>query len=706
MTTDLPMNEDDEELSFDKRWESLRHKNKVNLYQTQRPPGWEDIKCWYPRVKNDKISSLCPSVVIQDPCRAWPVTSVRHKLPAPPVSGRCREASQCINRSSPNKRELSRQLHHDFSDNFLQFPIQEVSSSCTQESESVSTSVGKQLPQFSCDMTQQPSPTLDVEQSPSTSDVHPQHLSNAHASHKCSSTTNVIRHPDVISRNINKSDLTLDDTRHICTRPHENQLCFNVKQTQHSFSTYASHHSLTSDMTRHVCSSLNQLQHPASKSMVSQKYSFTSDAIPSAGSQSPTSTTPQQCPLICSASQELSPMCKDHHMWISSDSFLCEDFTFTDFNHLENEPKEHHETAAEPQWDTSRHCELQTPVSVNGGKFHGISRKGEEKGIAVPATESPSRLICGSRLSTTPSDLSVNRKASTVRMADLPQHQHWIKFENIQAERQTPEPEELWEKVSTIPTLNDDSKPGEIFPQPTPSGSLPRVAALVKHKSIPTNAGSYSGRLIRTYSQRGHRASKRVIGSVSRRMSASEYGRLPESLPPMYSKAAMTMQSGPGLFEETPKRVESSECPREEEKQSHSEKSQAKVSIPSLQEENRPRRVGSIRLPRMPRVSLRRSASVSAPLEQSKDVPFQRLTDQRPGSFRRALGALARSFRKKSNGTTKPSAADNQTTSIPRDIDDPLINGKQTPQAPKLPRKATKHTCVTTQTGNPKVSFV
>lgn len=454
-------------------------------------------------------------------------------------------------------------------------------------------------------------------------------------------------------------------------------------------------------MINQFSSSPNLFQLSSSKTVVTQKYSFISEAEQCNGSHSPTSTLVQRCPFICSASKGSSPSFKGRHVWISSDSFFCEDFTLTDFNHLEDNKKEQQKFATE-HWNPS-----QVPVSegwMSNEKSQATSTKDDEREIALTAMGSPSTLIWSSTPSATPSDFTVNTETSPVCIAGLTQRQHWVKFDASPVER-SPKTEVLWERVLSTPTLNDDSDSGEIPLQLTPPCSPSKVATIVKHKNNPISVNNYSGRLIRTYSQRGHRASKRIICSVSRRMSASEYGRLPESRPPMYSKAAMTMQSGPGLFEETQKKDEF-QSSLEEVREPHSKEFKAKASMPSKEKQTAPRHGGSVRVPRVPSVSLQRSASAISSHEKSSNVPFQKLTIQRPGSFRRILSALTSSFRKNSNGAIKSYATANQKCSTPKDTSNNIINDQQTPQAPRLPRRATKHTYATTHTGNPKISLV
>ncbi|XP_050691092.1 uncharacterized protein LOC126982864 [Eriocheir sinensis] len=713
VTTDSSNEETDQELSFEKRWDSLQNKDNITFCPTQRPPGWDDVNGRCLRVKKEKKTGFCPSIVIKEPDKAWSPSPVRHRLPAPPTSGRPRALTQRMSRpstdgSSLNMGGFSKQLRDVFSDHFLKVPLQKISSPDTLESEYPSTLVEAQL----IESAQQLSSTSEVKQSSFILDVLEQHLPTPHATQESSSTSDVAQHPCAISNEVQQSNFTSNETEHAHSTLQEAQSSFTSNVTQPHFSSryVTQQSSLTSDIAHQLSSSTYMVQQSSSKSCVIRNYSSTPDVIQQPfttlnGSHSPSSTMDQQPPITHNVSQKSCLRYNDCHMWLSSDSFLCEDFTFSDINRRYDGVKEHHGPPGEPHLRTCRASRLPTTISERwtGSKEYHATSKGDEKGSSLSATPSPCRHTGSLRITTTPyasSDTGTCREASTIRIADLPQRKHWVEFENDPTKRGTPIVVAPRKIASSSLIKDDTSSSGEIPLQRTPPNSPPYMITPVHQRSSSIKAGSYSGRLIRTYSQRGCRTSKRVISSVSRRMSASDYGRLSESQPPMYSKAAMTMQSGPGLFEETPCKSEM-EYPHEE-KRPHSERLKAK---PSLEEPTAPRRVGSMRLPRLPAVLLRRSSSLSSPHEKSSEVPFQRLTEQRPGSFRKIVGALARSFRRKSNTANKPGTTANQSRSTNQSVA-VHTNDKQTPQAPRLPRRAARQSYIISHDCERPVSYV
>lgn len=519
-TSDFVVKEEDQDSSFEKRWDSLRNKSRIHSScPAQRSPGWDNVAQRSARVKRDKRSTFCPSIVIQEPGRAWPAATVSHKLPAPPASGRCRAAPQqphcpaAHERSFLSMTEFSEQMDEIFSDDFLQIPLEPASSTSSLGSES-STSEGPQLSASTPDLAQQSSSTSDVtHQLSSTSSGAQQSHCSSDVSHQLSSTSPVAQQlPSVIS-----------------------------------------------------------------------------DAQPS------TSIRPQQSPSQGSAVAEPPSNASDCHMWLSSDSFFCEDFTCSDAARQNSDTVEHPEP--DPHQSPSHPSVLQT---VNPETWTASEPEEEEREIHWSASSSPCRLSdrVHSNVSLSySSDTSVTRDTATLRVADVQRRQHWVQFDGGPTEQWSPHVVAPLEIVPSAPPPEAHSSP-EVPLQPPPPASAPSLAIHEKPKASPTHAGNYSGRLIRTYSQRGRRASKRVINSVSRRMSLTEYGRLAESKPPMYSKAAMTMQTGPGLFEQTPENTESKRL-REEEKRFQPEELNMKRPTSFLEEPVSPRRMGSMRVPRM-----------------------------------------------------------------------------------------------------------
>ena len=504
------------------------------------------------------------------------------------------------------------EVHEIFSDEFLQIPLQHASSTSSLGSES-STS---DRPQFYAS-----TPDLPQLSSSTTPDETQQLFSTSYAAEQSYSISNVTHDPFSTS--------------------HVTQQCYSISGGTQQFS---------------------------STTTQAHQSSVTNETQPS------TSNMAQQSSSHDSVVQTLSPNTSDCHMWISSDSFFCEDFTGSDASCWNDNAAEYPELA--PNQSPSCLSVLQTANSEVW-----TASELEEEETQMSASSSPCRLSENMRSfvsSSYSSDPVVNSEAATLRVKDIPKRQHWVQFEGGPTKQCTPQVTAPLEIVPSAPPPDTESSSGETPLQTPAPASASNLAMREKPRSSPTH---YSGRLIRTYSQRGRRASKRVINSVSRRMSTPDYGRLPEPQPPMYSRAVMTMQTGPGLFNNT---LESrdSECPREEEKQ-------CQPPMSSLDKPVAHCRVGSIRAPLVSTTHLRRSLSLNAPREESSGVPFQKLSEQRPGSFRRALGALTRSFRRKSSITNTPDLATNENNSV--------THREQTPQAPRLPRRAARHSYPSTQ---------
>lgn len=636
-TFDSVVQETDQDSSFEKRWDSLRNKSKIHSScQTQKPPSWDDVTHSSARVKKDKKSSFRPSIVIQEPSRAWPATAVCHKFPAPPASGRCRTASQQTHgpeareRNSLSMREFSEQVNEIFSDDFLQIPVQHASSTSSLGSES-STSEGEQLFAFTSDVAQQSSSTTG-------------------AIHQFSSTSYGAQQPYCASGVIHQ----LSSTSHVP------QQCFSK--------------------------SAGTQQLASTSPVAQQSSSVTCDTQPS------TSNMPQQSCCPGSAVLESSSNASDCHMWLSSDSFLCEDFTSSDA--AENPEPEPHQSPFCPSVLETANPETRTVIEPE-----------EEEEVQLSASSSLCRLSENARPIVS---LSCSSEAATLRVADVPRRQHWVQFDGGPTEQWTPQVVAPLEIVPSAPPPDTYSSPGEFPLRPPSPASMPNVMIREKPRASPTHAGNYSGRLIRSYSQRGRRASKRVINSVSRRMSVTDYGRLSESQPPMYSKAVMTMQSGPGLFEKALESTESERL-RDEEKRFQAEELKMKPPTSFLEEPISPRRVGSVRAPRMSGTLLRRSVSLNSSRRETSDMPFRRLSEQRPGSFRKALGALARSFRRKSSSANKQDIATNENSSVTQDrlnTGPAVTHAKQTPQAPRLPRRAARQSYSSTHDWNRPAQFV
>ncbi|KAG0723415.1 Ubiquitin-related modifier 1 [Chionoecetes opilio] len=625
-TFDSVVKEADQDSTFERRWDSMRNKNKIHSScETQRPPGWDDAIHRRARVLKDKKSNLCPSIVIQEASRAYPATAVQH-IPAPPASGRSRGVAQhtpthAHPQHSLDMMDFSEQVHDIFPDDFLQIPLQYASSVSSLESEASSLE-GLQFPAFISDM---------AHQSYSTSDAAQQLSSISYGAQQSYFPSEVTQQPTFTS--------------------HENQQC--------SSTSYAT----------------QQLSSPSA--VAEQSYSSTHEPQPSTSNMDQQSSSPGLTVLDAS---------RDCHMWLSSDSFVCEDFACSDADCHNDDTADHQEPA--PHQSVSCPYILRT---ANSEVWTASDLEEEEEDMQLSAASSPSRLgestypIVPASCS---SDAAVNWEAATLRVTDVPWRQHWVQFDA----GSTPQ----WGSNVTAPPQIVPSAPppetyfshAEVPLQPSLSVNEPSLAISERPRGSPTYAGNYSGRLIRTYSQRGRRARKRVINSVNRRMSATDYGRLAESQPPMYSRAVMTMQSGPGLFENNLE-VTELERPREEERRVPNEELNQRHVPLFLEEPVAPRRMGSVRAPRMSARVLQRSVSLHSPRKEPSAVPFQKLTEQRPGSFRRALGALTRSFRRKSSGDNNQDQVTHESSSV--------THCKQMPQAPRLPRRAIRQSYAATR---------
>ncbi|XP_066973427.1 uncharacterized protein [Macrobrachium rosenbergii] len=223
----------------------------------------------------------------------------------------------------------------------------------------------------------------------------------------------------------------------------------------------------------------------------------------------------------------------------------------------------------------------------------------------------------------------------------------------------------------------------------------------------------YTGQLVRHYSIRGKRAGKRVTRTVSQKMKPAEYGKLTEPVAPMFSKAALTMTSGPGLFEQSTTLPIDKAVDSEEDAQVEETEKEQKLELPKptagnsdLNQTNNstlspglPNRAGSLRVPRLPSIFLRRSLSLNAPKVSRGEVPFQRLPE-RKGSFRKAMGAIARSFRRRpgervqTNEVSSHIAEKASSSAPPSRLHRSGSTGsssRQIPKAPRLPRRTISH---------------
>ncbi|KAK3887841.1 hypothetical protein Pcinc_008067 [Petrolisthes cinctipes] len=454
----------------------------------------------------------------------------------------------------------------------------------------------------------------------------------------------------------------------------------------------------------------------------------------------------------------------DRHMWASSDSFFCEDFTFCNrkgkvtldqprsysqvlLRENQSEKSNDHSQASDDNEPSQDFSPGDTP---EGMIFSPMGLK------EVPDTPPLDRLSLGGESACVSSDsphvthseidafkdncnITIHYNSdSTQRHTDTTQtgREHWIQFDGGSQDQLnldilvaqgtfTPSPLSL-NLQSEMPDSQASDDSAAVTPS-SPSDNCKTILSTIESGMV-HSSGSYRGRLIRTYSQRGRRASKRVMNSVSRRMgqTTQEYGKVPEPKPPMYSKAAMTMQIGPGLFEQPTFTCDRSEDEAgsarsvEETKVSDEGKSSSlsdTMATTSFLETARAERVGSLRMPRLSTALVRRSLSLNTPRVEQGEVPFQRLSEHQPGSFRKAisgLGALARSFRRKSNSGPKvgspdgskknnPVQASKTSNEIPSRETPKNVRrtesfkggrGRQTPQAPRLPRRNITHKSV------------
>ncbi|KAG7164851.1 hypothetical protein Hamer_G017242 [Homarus americanus] len=455
-----------------------------------------------------------------------------------------------------------------------------------------------------------------------------------------------------------------------------------------------------------------------------------------------------------------SPAITDRHLWTSSDSFICEDFTLYDGKHknaLNNvllEPPRSYsqvllQTISNTQDDffdpedavddgddqlsenfvPDSNLEAPTPEACAisndslyvihdnyGGNVFTDERKSMENAYRT-SPHSPRSTAYSVFDGEDPHVVGDDYQgsAATLRLTDDARRGHWITFDGS-TEHLNFNSDDTYEFISADNSTQELQ--GEIPPisqalgmytaSPPSTDEQDKSILNPMHHNAMHASDNYRGRLIRTYSQRGRRASKRVINSVSRRINTAEYSKLREPVAPMYSRAVLTMNSGPGLFEPGPpksvcrEREDGMEAEVKETPFMTSVTSPDKATSRLFLEPNLPERVGSLRVPRLSSVLVRRSVSLNVP-KVEREVPFQRLPDRRSGSFRKAisgLGALARSFRRKSGSELEPVAASESSTKTPRQSvcrrgSFNSASNRQTPKAPRLPRRATSHKQVT-----------
>lgn len=435
----------------------------------------------------------------------------------------------------------------------------------------------------------------------------------------------------------------------------------------------------------------------------------------------------------------------DRHMWASSDSFFCEDFTFCNRKGkvavdqprsysqvlLRENQSENSDDPSQASEDTEPSRDFSPGDTPEGMTYNPVTGCKE-----VPDTPPLDRLSLGESIVGVSSDSphrthrerdATEDTSNSHHNMDLtqPGREHWIQFDGGSQDQLNLDmlvargafiPPPLSLNLQSVTPADSHTSDESATVTPSSPGDNCKSILSMKESGVVHSSGSYRGRLIRTCSQRGRRASKRVMSSVSRRMgqTTQDYGKVPEPIPPMYSKAAMTMQTGPGLFEQPTITCDKNEGEDgyvgagEETKASDA----GKISSPanttasrSFLETAKAERVGSLRMPRLPTALVRRSLSLNTPRVERGEVPFQRLSENRPGSFRKAisgLGALARSFRRKSNagpkvgnpdGGKKTNSVQNEPTSsetqksVHRAGSFRGGRGRQTPQAPRLPRR-------------------
>ncbi|XP_071529401.1 uncharacterized protein [Panulirus ornatus] len=508
----------------------------------------------------------------------------------------------------------------------------------------------------------------------------------------------------------------------------------------------------------------------------------------------------------------------DPRLWASSDSFICEDFTFYDRKGRDGQNKDFlppprsysqvlyggRQDELRDHLDATDNLSDQLPDNfTQDDRFGGLS---PELSLALsndsldmecfkvgsdvmvddqadmadvfyvanhPSASMTSRVDDENEFRAIPGDC----EASVLQVTENVQREHWIKFdagstEHLAVSSKCPS---NFSSTNSFPSQNFDEDNFGVAQTSVSSTTSPPPSTDDHHASIvnlmdPSVVRApepYRGRFIRTYSQRGRRVSKNVLNSVSRRINATDYGKLTEPVPPRYSRAALTMNSGPGLFEEVPSEAVNVRDTGNTERSLQGRNEDARgIEVPlrtlttsppdnvatrTFLEPDLPQRVGSVRVPRLSSTLVRRSVSLSIP-KVEREVPFQRLPDRRQGSFRRAisgLGALARSFKRKpvsepvteavsqtcengaplpskngaplpgqdtvpsgengaplpgqdtvpsgengaplpsENGTPLPGAGVRRTGSFA------LTTSKQTPRAPRLPRRAISHRIVT-----------
>ncbi|XP_053642864.2 uncharacterized protein [Cherax quadricarinatus] len=446
----------------------------------------------------------------------------------------------------------------------------------------------------------------------------------------------------------------------------------------------------------------------------------------------------------------------DRHEWTSSDSFICEDFIFRNRTDKEapnssllgssrsNTQDVHHtltekknissqlETASENRANTLL---SNSPDSGNLSKIMpeasaimkiALHSKQKEAGDEGHDEDTLDDAVHACPLSSTPLPVTITERetqapATDVHVIDSICREHWTTFDGSS--------EHLDLYSDTYDSRSTDNSSAQDFEEEshssncqTPEMSAKPLSSVDDHHKnilnqepyiISHTSGNYRGRLVRTYSQRGRRASKRVIGSVSRRMNSTDYGKLTDPVSPIYSKAVLTMKSGPGLFQQVkPSHDNDIAKPESRERALEAEKEATEAVSPSrpttststeksasrsFLDHTLPSRVGSLRVPRLSSQLVHRSLSLNMPRVE-REVPFQRLPEHRPGSLRKAmsgLGALARSFKKKSVGEVGVVSETDRVTPRPGVRRSGTFVSRQTPQAPRLPRRASSHKHVT-----------
>ncbi|XP_068218488.1 uncharacterized protein [Palaemon carinicauda] len=486
-----------------------------------------------------------------------------------------------------------------------------------------------------------------------------------------------------------------------------------------------------------------------------EKFSM-SNLAPNSASNSPTRTL----------SQSSASAIKDRHLWASTDSFICEDFSFCkgippdnlqEVKNLQHSPpRSFSEVLLNPQEMNEQHLTSHDEtyedidIQLNGESFaqgysetdsagYSVMQSSDTKGNASSHYDAGSRDEGYSGLTTTTDGIE-SQSEQTYQEISFPSFKpngnafrgDWIRFDcessdNVAGSSKSFSCDSAESTLSRsddidfVPQSNFDMYDGN----PSDPVNSPTSPVLYRHFSGSTlnlveprlqqTPEIYTGQLVRNYSIRGKRASKRVTRTVSQKMKPAEYGKLIEPVAPMFSKAALTMSSGPGLFEQNIP-LTNKEIDNEEETQVEETIKGKNLELPvpikqnsnMIQKKNSslspglPNRSGSLRVPRLPSIFLRRSLSLNTPKVSRGDVPFQRLPERR-GSFRKAIsgiGAIARNFRRRPGERGQASdqlshITDKTTVSVTASrlhrsgsIGSSL---RQTPKAPRLPRRTISH---------------